>query len=219
MKDEKAGWKEEFKQLVFSWSFWCMMSLASFELMGLLDRHGIKVIDGDADNPGIIAELIMWIWFIIGFPVLIYTWETIRLPLWIISWVMMRINERKGSIKKLRWEKYLTNLSRKNLMGKYISINRVFSIIRIIAIMMVLIALGKYPYSYYKFIRIVVCIVCILGAYLSNEVTKKYWIWVFGAIAILFNPIMPFHFNRETWAIFDIGVAIVFSLSFLQIKF
>jgi len=106
--------------------------------------------------------------------------------------------------------------------------NRNGSIIaRVVVIIMLIIALGKMPYNYYKLLKFVVCGVSIYGAYLSSF-SKKInklsliiaWIWIlsYGFIVILFNPIIPIHFHRNTWAILDIGVAIVFSLSFLQIK-
>lgn len=98
MKDKKSGWKEEFRQLVFCWSFWAMVTFATYGLLKLFDDQGInqKVI-----------------YLVFGIPVLIYLWESIRLILWIISWVMMNIWKRKESSEKQRWEGYLEQLSRK----------------------------------------------------------------------------------------------------------
>jgi len=96
--------------------------------------------------------------------------------------------------------------------------NRAFMIARVIAIVMLIIALGKNPYNYYKLLRFVVCSVCIYGVCLSQQLTKRPWIWGFSIIAVLFNPVIPLHLDRETWAVVNIAVAAGFLLSIWLIK-
>ena len=87
---------------------------------------------------------------------------------------------------------------------------------KILAILFLLGALADNPYGYYQLLRWVILIIGAYSAYLVYNTAKKVWPWVFGVIAILFNPIIPFSFQRETWQIIDIIVAIIFSVFLFQ---
>jgi len=50
-------------------------------------------------------------------------------------------------------------------------------------------------------------------AYLSYSLKKQVWLWIFAGIALLFNPIIPFHLSRDTWQFIDIVIAIIFFVS------
>ena len=93
-----------------------------------------------------------------------------------------------------------------------------YIVARIIAVIFLFWALDRHPYDYYTFLRFVVCGVSAYGAFISNEFGKDVWTWIFGIIAILFNPLIPIHLNKGTWAIIDIIVAIIFLISFHFIK-
>jgi len=83
----------------------------------------------------------------------------------------------------------------------------------IVAILFLLGALGDNPYSYYQFLRWIILAIGAYSAYLAYNAGKKAWTWTFGAIAVLFNPIIPFSFQRETWQIIDVIVALIFFIS------
>jgi hypothetical protein len=93
-----------------------------------------------------------------------------------------------------------------------------FIIARIIAIVLLLWALDKHPYGYYTLLRFVVCGVTAYSAYLAVELKKNGWAWTFGIIALLFNPIIPFHLGRDIWQIVDVGVAILLLVSLFLLK-
>ncbi|MHA1675908.1 MAG: DUF6804 family protein [Candidatus Njordarchaeales archaeon] len=95
-----------------------------------------------------------------------------------------------------------------------------FTILRITAALMLLFALGAHPYAYYQLLRWVVCSVTGYGAFLAYKQKRNEWAWIFGIIAILFNPIVPFYLSREIWSLLDIGVSsiILISLFFFKIK-
>jgi len=58
-----------------------------------------------------------------------------------------------------------------------------------------------------------------LSAIRAFKVSKLSWGWAFVAITILFNPIAPIYLHdKSTWAIFDIGSAIVFFASIGRVK-
>jgi len=84
---------------------------------------------------------------------------------------------------------------------------------KILAILFLLVALADNPYSYYQLLRWVLLIIGAYSTYLAYKLGKKAWAWIFGAIAILFNPIFPFTFQREAWQFIDVIVAIIFFVS------
>jgi hypothetical protein len=93
-----------------------------------------------------------------------------------------------------------------------------FLIARIIAAGLLVWAVERHPYGYYKLLRFFVCAVSAYGAYFSQDIKKFGWAWIFGSIAILFNPIIPFRLGRGTWAFVDLGVAIIFVLSLFLLR-
>ena len=90
--------------------------------------------------------------------------------------------------------------------------------LKIIAILFLLGALAYNPYSYYQFLRWAILGVCGYSAYLAYNSGRKIWMVIFGAIALLFNPIIPFYFSRSAWQSIDIIVAIIFLISIFKIK-
>lgn len=89
---------------------------------------------------------------------------------------------------------------------------------RLIAIAMLLIALLPMPYGYYTLVRISICALSGFLAYKTWQENVQLWTWIFGFIAVLFNPIIPIYLNRELGAIIDIVIAIVFFVSISQLK-
>jgi len=71
-------------------------------------------------------------------------------------------------------------------------------------------ALGGWPYSYFQLMRWIVCGVGAYSAYTSYESGRTGWAWVFGIIAVLFNPIAPFYMQRDTWEMLDLAAAVPF---------
>lgn len=84
---------------------------------------------------------------------------------------------------------------------------------KILAILFLLGALADNPYGYYQFLRWVILITGGYSAYLAYKIGSKVWPWIFGIIAVLFNPIIPITFQRDTWQIIDVVVAVVFLVS------
>ena len=56
------------------------------------------------------------------------------------------------------------------------------------------------------------------SAYLAYEEKRNTWAWIFGIIAILFNPVIPFTFAKETWQVIDIATAIVIFINVIKNK-
>jgi hypothetical protein len=79
-------------------------------------------------------------------------------------------------------------------------------------------ALGSWPYGYYILLRWIVCAVAIVFALHGNFVESAWAIWVFGSLAILFNPLVPVHLSRNAWAPIDVASAIAFVVGAVLLK-
>ena len=81
----------------------------------------------------------------------------------------------------------------------------------IAVVVLSLIALLPMPYGYYTILRICVSICGGLTAYIYfNAGRRDICVWLCIAVAIIFNPIVPVHLNREVWSIFNVLVAGLF---------
>jgi hypothetical protein len=86
-----------------------------------------------------------------------------------------------------------------------------------IAALMLFGALGYWPYGYYQLLRFVVCGISAYTAFMAYEWQRQWVVWLFGLIAVLFNPLIPILLPRELWQVIDVTcaflfVAIVFAL-------
>jgi hypothetical protein len=77
-------------------------------------------------------------------------------------------------------------------------------------------ALIPWPYGYYVFLRLIVAGCAAFLAYWSYQRTDRMnaWAVTMTAVAILFNPLIPVHLNRELWALLDLAGAAVFGAHF-----
>jgi len=66
------------------------------------------------------------------------------------------------------------------------------------------------PYGYYRLLRIVVTISSAVYSFHFLEENKMNMVYLFGFIAILFNPIIPIYFDKQTWMVIDIVVGGLF---------
>ena len=62
------------------------------------------------------------------------------------------------------------------------------------------------PYGYYMLLRFVACAVFVWAAFITYENNEEVLPWVFGILAIVFNPIIKIHFPKELWAVIDLCV-------------
>lgn len=84
-----------------------------------------------------------------------------------------------------------------------------FTLARLLAAGMLLLAVGAWPYSFYTLTRFVTCIVGGYGAYLAAERQHTGWAWALGLTAVVFNPFIPLRLDRATWELLDIAGAAV----------
>lgn len=75
------------------------------------------------------------------------------------------------------------------------------------------------PYGYFTLMRFVVCAVGIYLAYKVYEENKEsLWVWAFGFVAVLFNPIIPIVLKRAQWETIDLIAGVFFLASIFLVK-
>lgn len=82
-----------------------------------------------------------------------------------------------------------------------------------IAVTMLFIGAAPMPYGYYMLLRFVATGVFAWAALISYERKNQSLPWVFGLLAILFNPILKIHLPKEFWAFIDIGAGALLLLT------
>ena len=64
------------------------------------------------------------------------------------------------------------------------------------------------PYSYFEFVRFVALVVFAILAYEANVEGKRREMFLFLALALMFQPFIKLAFGRVLWNIIDVIVAI-----------
>jgi hypothetical protein len=73
----------------------------------------------------------------------------------------------------------------------------------------VLAAAGHYPYAFYTLTRWVVFLVSCWGIYFALEKMPKPAALGYLIATIVFNPFIPFYFERDIWQLIDIVAAVM----------
>jgi hypothetical protein len=87
--------------------------------------------------------------------------------------------------------------------------------------MLVSAAVARHPYSFYTLLRWICCSIFAYSAFSAHEKNRVLWVWVFGALAALYNPIFRVHLDRSTWigvSWFTVGAIIVAATVFWRNK-
>ncbi len=79
----------------------------------------------------------------------------------------------------------------------------------IVAIALLIALIPTMPYGYYSVMRWIVCAACAYIAVSSYRDGHEGWVWVWGVISGIYNPIIPVYANREIWSIVNVATIIV----------
>jgi len=93
-----------------------------------------------------------------------------------------------------------------------------FALARLVSAGMLLWALSEPTEFYLILLRSVVCGVALYSIYRSVALEKFGWAWLFGGIAILFNPLVPFNFPAGISIPLRIIVALLFLESIYSVR-
>ncbi|MCX8519895.1 MAG: hypothetical protein ORN21_07160 [Methylophilaceae bacterium] len=74
---------------------------------------------------------------------------------------------------------------------------------------MLFIGAAPLPYGYYILLRLVACGVFAFAAFIAFDRKHRLLPWVYGFMALVFNPIIKIHFPKEMWAVVDIASGIL----------
>lgn len=77
---------------------------------------------------------------------------------------------------------------------------------------LLLAAASHWPYAFYILLRVTVCVIGLYLARNSFVAGRTLWVWVFGAVAVVFNPILPMRMHRSDWSILNMIAAALFIL-------
>lgn len=87
-----------------------------------------------------------------------------------------------------------------------------------IATVLLFIGAAPMPYGYYTLLRLIATGVFIWAAFVAHERKFEVLPWVYGVLAILFNPLIKIHLPKELWAVVDIGAGILLLVTKSAIK-
>ena len=82
-----------------------------------------------------------------------------------------------------------------------------------IAAGIILIGVAPLPYGYYTLLRIIATGAFVWAAIVAYERNDPVLPWVYGLLAIIFNPIIKIHFPKEIWVIIDLVAGMLLILT------
>ena len=88
--------------------------------------------------------------------------------------------------------------------------SRKYAALGISAAALLLAALTRGPYLFYVLLRLLVCAVSVDWSRRAYGEKRTAWAWIFGGIAVLYNPLLPVHMNRSDWELVNLLTAIFF---------
>ena len=91
-------------------------------------------------------------------------------------------------------------------------------IIKIVLAILFFVCLADMPYGLYQFVRFAAMIGFAYLAYSANQQTNKNEVFIYIALAILFQPIFKIALGRTIWNIVDLVVGIGLIVSLFQSK-
>jgi len=74
------------------------------------------------------------------------------------------------------------------------------------------------PYGFFTLLRLVVFGTTVFLSWLAYKSERHAWTWIFGFIALVFNPLIPLYLGRDLWVVIDLLVAIFLIVSIFAFK-
>ena len=78
-----------------------------------------------------------------------------------------------------------------------------------------------FDYGFFTLLRVVVSGTTAFLSWKAYATNQEGWVWVFGALAVTFNPILPLALGRDIWVLTDllaIGILITSIFRFKVFK-
>jgi Family of unknown function (DUF6804) len=77
---------------------------------------------------------------------------------------------------------------------------------------------GSLPYGFFNLLRLVLFGTTVYLSWLAYKINKQGWIWSFGFVALIFNPLVPIHLGRDLWVVVDLLVGVFLFVSLFTFK-
>lgn len=74
------------------------------------------------------------------------------------------------------------------------------------------VALFDLPYGYYRLLRVAIFLAALFHLQVSNERSEYVWVWVFGAVAVIYNPIATLSLGKPIWIPVNLATILIFGL-------
>jgi uncharacterized membrane protein len=91
-------------------------------------------------------------------------------------------------------------------------------LLQLIAVVLVLGALGSFPFAYYQLMNWIVAVAALLVARQAHAERKDPVAWIFVLVAVVFNPVSPIYLRADIWHIADVIAAVLFVASLFLVK-
>lgn len=81
----------------------------------------------------------------------------------------------------------------------------------VIYIAAVMLFVGTAPmfYGYYTLLRLVACGIFAVSAFIAYDRKYKALPWIYGFMALVFNPIIKIYFTKEVWGVVDVTAGVL----------
>lgn len=83
---------------------------------------------------------------------------------------------------------------------------------------LLLLAISPWSSVFYILLRWVICVSAIIIAYNFYTSKLQAWTLIFGAVAFLFNPLIPIYLNKSSWVPIDFISAMLFFIAAYSVK-
>lgn len=74
------------------------------------------------------------------------------------------------------------------------------------------------PYEFFTLLRFIVCVSTAYVAWMAHKDGQENWTWILGAVALLFNPLLPIYLTREIWVVIDSATAVLLLVAIFILK-
>lgn len=88
--------------------------------------------------------------------------------------------------------------------------------LKLILIIALLLCLAPMPYGYYMLVRFFATVMFGLMAYRYHQEKKENLMITFGALAVLFQPLIKIPLGRTVWNVVDVVIAVVLIVQLLR---
>lgn len=88
--------------------------------------------------------------------------------------------------------------------------------LKLILIIALLLCLAPMPYGYYMLVRFFAMVMFGLMAYRYHQEKKENLMITFGALAVLFQPLIKIPLGRTVWNVVDVVIAVVLIVQLLR---